>query len=33
MLQITPPAIRLALLAALVTWAFGLPTSNAQFLR
>ena len=30
MLRITPPAIRPALLAALVTWAFGLPTSNAK---
>ena len=30
MLRITLPAIRPALLAALVTWAFGLPTSNAQ---
>jgi hypothetical protein len=30
MLRITPPAIRPALLAALVTWAFGLPTLNAQ---
>jgi len=30
MLRITPPAIRPALLAALVTWPFGLPTLNAQ---
>jgi hypothetical protein len=30
MLRITPSAIRPALLAALATWAFSLPTLNAQ---
>ena len=30
MFLIKQPASRLALLAILITWAFGLPTSNAQ---